>query len=90
MDHIFVLAENYSSAHYYAKELGLNRGQYRAIGSLDNIRGMRRCTAFIVPKADVREDYERLYHQMIFADFTMIFIDEDVLDIIDGIGYTAP
>lgn len=88
MNHIFILAETSNSAHYHAEILGFTRGQYQVVVSYDKIRGMRGCTMFVVPRAETRDDFTRIHNGAIMSEFTIIYIDDDDLDIIEGIGYT--
>ncbi|AND75058.1 hypothetical protein pf16_135 [Pseudomonas phage pf16] len=88
MEHIFIIAENARFAHYYAEGLGFKRGQYQAVTDFDRMRGLRECTLFVLPRADLNPVYARVYSEAVFSRFTIIFIDDETLDIIEGVAYT--
>lgn len=88
MEHIFIYGENFRHAHAYAERLGFKRGQYKAITNRDQTRGMKDATMFILPRAELHPDYIQIYNEAQFRNFTIIFIDDETLDIIEGVAYT--
>ena len=88
MEHIFIYGENPRHAHAYAERLGFKRGQYKAITSRDQTRGLRDATMFVLPRAELHPDYIQIYNEAQIRNFTIIFIDDETLDIIEGVAYT--
>lgn len=88
MEHIFIMAENFSQAHAYAERLGFKRGQYKVVTERHQTRGLRHATMFMVPRAERHHSYVEIFNEAQLRDFTIIFIDEETLDIIDGVAYT--
>lgn len=89
MDHIFVVAESFQRAHIYAEMLGFKRGQYRTvIQDYHHMRGLREATLFVMPRAEVNPAYNEIFNQALVSGFTIIFIEDDTIDIIDGLSYT--
>lgn len=89
MDHIFIVAENFNRAHAYAEMLGFKRGQYRTvIQDYHHMRGLREATLFVMPQSELNPHYNEICCQALASGFTVIFIEDETLDIIDGLAYT--
>lgn len=73
-------------SHLIAERLGFKRGEYLVVTAAgqSNLRGMRGQTMYVVGEASERDDYERVIGEALINDFTVIYIDSEVMKIIEG------
>ena len=86
MDRIFFFGGTATEAHNIAKQLGFNRGEYIVVVDAQShyMRGLRGQTLFVVGTADARSDYSCVVGGALSSDFTAIYIDDEVLDLVEG------
>lgn len=86
MERIFFFGGSATESHEIAAELGFNRGEYVVIidSQCSKMRGLRSQKLFVVGNADARADYHRIVNEALINDFTVIYIDSEVLNLIDG------
>jgi hypothetical protein len=86
MDRIFFFGRDTVEAHGIAERLGFGRGQYIVvIGGEDNrTRGLRGETMFVVGNAADRKDYNEVVCNALMNNFVVIYIDDEVLSLIEG------
>lgn len=86
MERIFFFGGGATEAHDIANQLGFNRGEYVVIidSQCSKMRGLRGQTLFVVGNADARSDYHMIVNSALINDFTVIYIDSEVLDLVGG------
>lgn len=86
MDRIFFFGGNTVESHRIAERLGFRRGQYVVVIGYDcnSIRGMRGETMYVVGNAAARDDYTHVINEALMGDFIVVYIDDEVLDLVEG------
>lgn len=86
MSKTFFFGGTATEAHDIAKRFGFNRGEYTVVldAQSHHMRGIRGETLFVVGTADARSDYNCVVNGALCDNFTVIFIDSEVLDQIEG------
>ena len=86
MDRIFFFGGNTVQSHRIAERLGFRRGQYVVVIGYEStcIRGLRGETMYVVGDAAERDDYNDVINDALMRDFTVVYIDDEVLDLVEG------
>jgi hypothetical protein len=85
-DRIFFFGGNTGEAHSIAERLGFRRGQYVVVIGYNctSIRGMRGETIYVVGNAAARDDYTHVINEALMRAFTVVYIDDEVLNLVEG------
>lgn len=85
MERIFFFGGSATESHEIAAELGFNRGEYVIIidSQCSKMRGLRGQKLFVVGNADARADYDRIVSGALVDGFTVIYITDDTLKLIE-------
>lgn len=84
MKQIFFFGLNTADARSVANRMGFHAGHYIAIGgTTHNMRGTRGETMYVVGRAAERDDYKDVINEGLMRDFTIVHIDDEVLNLID-------
>lgn len=86
MDRIFFFGRDTVESHRIAERLGFRRGQYVVVIGYEStcIRGLRGETMYVVGHANGRDDYESVVVGALMRDFIVVYIDDEVLDLVEG------
>lgn len=83
---IYFFGGDTREAHSIAEKLGFRRGQYIVtIGyECNSVRGMRGETMYVVGNASMRDDYHHVINEALMCDFIVVYIDDEVLSLVNG------
>lgn len=86
MKRMYFFGKNVQQSHSIASRLGFNRGEYIVVAGADSssMRGMRKHTLYVVGEAHERDDYDQVVSNALMYDFTVVYIDSEVMKIIEG------
>lgn len=86
MDRIFFFGGNTGEAHNIAYRMGFRRGEYIVIigHECNHTRGLKGRTMYVVGSAADRKDYEAVVGDVLTRDFIVVYIDDEVLNLIEG------